>query len=141
MTDEPVRNFNDLLARLDALAEAAEAGPVAPVIVDYLQTTRERVAVLRQRMGEGQRLATRFKTDGEARLVVHGQARHVRIRDRSAVGFGLVAGEPVAPETYARLDIDSEDAGEIYEGLVTHCEAEGDRYRLGFEVASSLRIG
>lgn len=141
MSDSPVRNFNDLLARLDALAEAAEAGPVDPVIVDYLRTTRERVALLRERVGEGQRLASRSETDDEARLVVHGKALPVRIRDQSAAGFGLVAGEPVAPETYARLDIDGVDGGEIHEGLVTHCEAEGDHYRVGLEVVSSLRIG
>ncbi|MEF8792658.1 PilZ domain-containing protein [Thiohalorhabdus sp.] len=141
MSEPSVRNFSDWLAHLDALVEAAEAGPVDPVIVDYLRTTRERVVVLRERMAEDQRLAPRHETNGEARLVVHGQALSVRIRDRSAGGFGLLAGEPVDSGTYARLDIDGEQAGAIHEGLVSHCQVEGDRYRVGFEVVSSLPIG
>ena len=141
MSQEPVRNFNDLLERLDALVEAAEAGEVDPVLADYLRATRERLVLLRERKPGGQRLAERYEATGEARLVVRGYGIPVRIRDRSATGFGLVSDEPVDPETYARLDIDGAHEEEMYEGLVTHCQPEEAEYRLGFEIISSLRIG
>ena len=141
MSDNPVKNFNDLLERLDALTEDAEAGPVDPVIVDYLRATRERVVLLRDRVAEGRRVAERYETEGEARLVIRGEALEVAIIDRSATGFGLVADQPVEPETYARLDIDGQYEEQIYEGLVTFCQAQDDRYRIGLDVVSSLRIG
>lgn len=141
MTDRPVSNFNDLLERLDALVEAAEAGELDPVLVDYLRASRQRLVLLRERTPGGRRLAERYETTGEARLVVRGYGMPVRIRDRSAAGFGLLAQEVVDPETYARLDIDGQDAEEIYEGLVTHCQPEDGEYRLGFQIISSLRIG
>ena len=141
MKEQRVTNFKDLLDRLDALTEAAEAGPIDPVIVDYLKTTRQRVALLPQRMAEGRRLSPRHASDGEARLVVRDRTLPVRIQDRSETGFGLLAEEPVEAESYARLDIDGQQEGEIYEGLVVHCEAEGGSYRIGLDVVSSLRIG
>lgn len=141
MSDNPVKNFNDLLERLDALTEDAGAGPVDPVIVDYLRATRERVVLLRERVAEGRRVAERYDTEGEARLVVRGEALHVEITDRSATGFGLLADSPVPPETYARLDIDGQYEEEIFEGLVTHCQPDEGRYRIGLDVVSSLRIG
>lgn len=141
MSGNPVKNFNDLLERLEALTEDAEAGPVDPVIVDYLRATRERVVLLRERVAEGRRASERYQTEGEARLVVQGEALHVTIADRSATGFGLLGDTPVAPETYARLDIDGQFEEEIFEGLVTHCQPEDGRYRIGLDVVSSLRIG
>ena len=113
MSDNPIKNFNDLLERLDALAEDAGAGPVDPVIVDYLRATRERVVLLRERVAEGRRVAERYETEGEARLVIQGEALHVDITDRSATGFGLLADSPVSPEAYARLDIEGQYAGEV----------------------------
>ena len=141
MSDNPVKNFKDLLERLDALTEDAGAGPVDPVIVDYLRATRERVVLLRDRVAEGRRVAERYDMEGEARLVIRGEALEVEIIDRSDTGFGLMADQPVAPETYARLDIDGQYEEQIYEGLVTFCQAQDDRYRIGLDVVSSLRIG
>jgi len=141
VSENPVQNFNDLLERLDALTEDAQAGPVDPVIVDYLRATRERVVLLRERVAQGRRAAERYETEGEARLVIRGEAIQVAVRDRSETGFGLVADEPVATEAYARLDIDSQYRQEIFEGLVTYCRGEEGRYRIGFDIVSSLRIG
>jgi len=138
---DPVRNFADLLERLDALAEAAEQGPIDPVITDYLRMTRERVIKLRERVREERRTDTREEATGEGRLVVHGVAHHVTIVDRSASGFGLLADQEIAPETYARLDIDRESEEEIHEGLVTYCRREDERFRIGLDIVSSLRIG
>jgi len=137
----PVNNFNDLLERLDSLTEDAAAGPIDPVIVDYLRATRERVVLLRERAAEGRRASERYETEGEARLVLEGKAIQVEITDRSATGFGLLSSTPVETETYARLDIDGQYEEAIFEGLVTNCQSEGDRYRIGLDVVSSLRIG
>ncbi|MFP4560591.1 MAG: hypothetical protein ACLFRB_06600 [Thiohalorhabdus sp.] len=141
MTEDPVRSFDDLLARLDRLADAAEQGSIDPVITDYLRMTRDRLVRLRERTGEERRLAPREEDRGKGRLVVHGVAYPVEIVDRSATGFGLRAFEELTPETYARLDIDGESEEEIHEGLITYCRAEGDGYRIGLDIASSLRIG
>jgi len=141
VSDNPVKDFNDLLARLDALTEDAAAGEADPIIVDYLRTTRERVVQLRHRVSEDRRTAERFPEEGEVRLVVEGEALAAEIRDRSDTGFGLVVDKAVAPDTYARLDIDGPHEGLIYEGIVTHCQQEEGRFRVGLDVFSSLRIG
>lgn len=129
------------MGRIDGLVEAAEAGELDPVLIDYLRATRDRLVTLHERDQEGRRLAERYDANGEARLVVKGQGQSVWIRDQSATGFGLIADVALSPDTYARLDIDGANAQVIYEGLVTHCEPEAGAYRLGFEVISSLRIG
>ncbi len=141
MSDNPVNNFSDLMDRFDALIEDAGAGPVDPVIVDYLRATRERVVLLHNRVAEKRRVAERYETEGDARLVIGGEALEVAIVDRSATGFGLLADEPVAPETNARLEIDGQYQEQIYEGLVAYCQAQDDRYRVGLDVVSSLWIG
>lgn len=141
MSGGAIAGFEDLMARLDALIADAEGGAVDPAVVDYLRATRERVGLLRNRVGEGKRVSERHATEGEARLVVNGRALPVAITDRSYGGFGLVAGESVPGETYARLDIDGQFEQEIYEGLITYCRPDEGQYRIGLDVVSSLRIG
>lgn len=139
---EAVESFQDLLARLDQLVEAAEAGPIDPVVVDYLRTTRERMVRLRDRTQENRRTVPREPEIAEARLVSQGEAILVKILDTSETGFGLWSPEKVPPDTYARLDIDGDSQEEIFEGLVTHCKADDEHgYRVGLDVVSSLRIG
>jgi hypothetical protein len=142
MQKEAVESFEDLLARVDHLIRAAESGPIDPVVVDYLHTTRERMVRLRERVQEDRRTAPREPERTEARLVSQGEAILVRILDTSETGFGLWSPERVPPDTYARLDIDGDSQEVIYEGLVTHCQPDDEHgYRVGLDVVSSLRIG
>lgn len=141
MSGGAIGHFEDLMARLDALIADAERGEVDPVVVDYLRATRERVALLQERTGEGRRVGERNAAEGEARLVINGEAVPVVLSDRSEGGFGLLADASVPTETYARLDIDGQFEEEIHEGLITYCRPEGGRYRIGLDVVSSLRIG
>lgn len=135
-----VESFEDLMTEVDRLIAEADAGRVDPVVVDYLRRTRERLETLHQRAEADRREAPRFETEGEARLVVNGEPFAVSIQDSSAEGFGVLSPQPVAVDTYARLDLEGDEGPEMYECLVTHCQAEGDEFRLGLDAFSSLRF-
>jgi hypothetical protein len=141
MAHERIKNFADLLNRFDALVESAEAGPVEPEVVDYLRQTRTRIVHLRGSLQDGgRRESPRHPESGQGRLVVGDQALTVSIVDVSDTGFGVLSPQPVEADTAVRLDLDGEQDLAMYEALVTYCAPEGEHFRLGLDIFSSLRI-
>jgi len=142
MADEPVRNFADLLTRLDTLVEAAEAGPVEPPVVEYLRQTRTRLVRLRESLRDGERRVSPHRPEaGQGRLVVGDRTLPVTIVDGSDGGFGVLSPERVEPATPVRLDLDGAQDLAMHEALVTACLPTGDQYHLGLDIFSTFRIG
>ncbi len=143
MESRPLSNFQQFLEGFDELIEAAEAGGLDAVLTDYLQTIRERLiqirAYERERLAIERRQAPRYEERRPARMVAGDYP--VTILDQSVTGFGCLSPIPVGVDQAVRLEIDGEETVEIYECLVVRCHREGEAYRLGLELFSSLQIG
>jgi hypothetical protein len=138
----PVAGLEDLQDRLARLIDAAGAAGADPAVSEYLRTLLLRLTLIHQQGEGGSRLVPRFAEARTGHLVREGGERGqaVTVVDRSALGFGVVAPEPVSPGEAVRLVIPGDDGfgpepwEEAYECLAIFCQQTLDGYRVGLDI-------
>ena len=129
----------ELPGALSALIEAgAEAGAPAWA-ANLLITTHTRLSSELTGTDEtaDKRLAVRLEEDLEARLVrADGNVLTVRVVDRSPLGLGLFAEQPLDPHELVRLDIQGPGRGE-HQGEIVFCLERRGTFHIGIELLAS----
>lgn len=129
----------ELPGALSGLIEAgAEAGAPAWV-TNLLITTHTRLSSELTGTDEAadKRLAERLEEDLEARLVrADGSVLTVRVVDRSPLGLGLFAEQPLDPHELVRLDIEGPGRGN-HRGEIVFCLERGGTFHIGMELLGS----
>ncbi|MEF8792324.1 PilZ domain-containing protein [Thiohalorhabdus sp.] len=121
------------------IEEGAEAGAPAWA-TNLLATAHIRLGSELTGSSEGaeNRLAPRLQEDLAARLVrADGSELAVLVLDRSPLGLGLFAEQPVDPHELVRLNIDSPAADEQHRGEVIFCLERGDAFHIGVELLAT----
>jgi hypothetical protein len=134
-------DFKQVQEKLAGIAdEAARAEEVDPEVAEYLRTTHLRlVRLYRAQHSEQRRLASRYAEDTPAEMVrTDGSSEPVRIRNRSALGFGVESQGPVEVDEWVKLVVDDGDGLEAHECLAIYCHELEHGYRLGLDWVGHL---
>lgn len=137
---EPV-DFRQVQERLATLAdEAGRCGAMDPEVAEYLRTTHLRlVRLYRAQYSDQRRLAARYAEDTPAELVrADGTREPVRIRNRSALGFGVETQSPVEVDEWVKLLVDDGEGLEAHECLNIYCHQLEHGFRLGLDWVGNL---
>ncbi|HKJ70467.1 MAG TPA: hypothetical protein VKA55_01765 [Gammaproteobacteria bacterium] len=131
----------DLSAAFARLVEGAMQGDLPAWAGNLLATAHMRLSSELDAGGTGsdQRLAPRFREDQAARVErADGRELTVLVVDRSPLGLGLLAEEPLEPHELVRLAIDGTTADERHLAEVVFCLARGESaFHLGVELLAS----
>lgn len=137
---EPM-DFKEVQERVAGLAdEAGKSDEVPPEVTEYLRTTHLRlVRLYRAENGDHRRLAARYAEDTPAEMVrADGSVEPVRIRNRSALGFGVESRNPLEMDEWVKLLVDEGDGLEAHECLSIYCHDLEHGYRLGLDWVGNL---
>ncbi|MFA9460332.1 hypothetical protein [Thiohalorhabdus methylotrophus] len=133
-----VESLADLQDRLGAIGDRAAGAGADPAVTEYLRTVLLRATLLHQQEPPDMRLVPRFPETRPARVhPAGGSTLDALLVDRSALGFGLRAGEPVAEGQLATLELPpvADAEAEVHECLVIFCrETEPGVLRVGLDV-------
>lgn len=134
-------SFQELQERLAELAdEAGNAEGLDPEVAEYLRTTHLRlVRLYRAQSSDQRRLAARYAEDTPAQMVrADGSCDDVRIRNRSALGFGVESQVPLEVDEWVKLLVDDGEGVEAHECLAIYCHELEHGYRLGLDWVGNL---